>query len=210
MDKKEIIDQIGEALKQTPKKKFKQSAEISVNFKDINMEHPDSKLNLSIILPKGRNKDLNIGVFADGDMNVRAKKLSDFVLNKEELEEYAKNKREMRKFANSCYAFIAQPDFMPIVGKSWGIVLGPRSKMPQPFPPNADLTGIFDKLKNTVRIKSKKNPTVNVPVGTEDMTPEDLAENVMSVLTGIERQIPVEKIKSVHFKLSMGPSIKLV
>lgn len=209
MDKKGIEKQIKEVLKQVKKREFKQSAEISVNFKDVNIESQEHKLNLTILLPKGRKKEVNIGVFADGDMNLRAKKVSKYVLSREELEKYSKNKRKMRKFSDACYAFIAQPDLMPVIGKSWGIVLGPRGKMPQPVPPNADLETITKKLKDTVRIRSKKNPTVNVPVGTEDMEAADLAENILAVMAGIERQITTDKIKSVYFKTTMGSSIRL-
>ncbi len=209
MDKKDIAKKIEEAVGKTKKRKFKQSVEIVMNFKDIDIEAPENKLNLNVILPKGRGRDINIGVFADGDMNVRAKKLSKYVLNKAEIEDYAKDKRRMRKFANSCYAFIAQPDMMAQIGKSWGIVLGPRNKMPQPVPPNADIAPVIGRLKNTVRIKSKKNPTVSVPVGTEDMNPDDLTENIMATLNAIERQISEDKIRSLYLKGTMGPVVRL-
>ena len=213
MDKKEIIKKIREYKENQKKEKkrgFKQSADISVNFENINIESPDSKLNLNILLPKGRGMDVKIGVFAEGDMRLNAKKLSKYVLDKKEIGDHAKNKRKMRKIANSCYAFIAQVDFMPLVGKSWGIVLGPRGKMPQPVPGNADLNPVFTRLKNTIRIKSKKNPTVNVPVGTEDMGAEDLADNILAVMDGIDGVIAEENLKSVYFKVTMGPSIKLL
>ncbi|HDH41043.1 MAG TPA: 50S ribosomal protein L1 [Candidatus Altiarchaeales archaeon] len=209
MEKGEIIKRIEELSAKTKKRRFKQSAEISINFKDLNMESAENKLNLNILLPRGRNKEVNIGIFADGDMNVRAKKLSKFVLNRKELEEYSKKRRKMRKFADLCYWFIAQPELMPTIGRTWGIILGPRGKMPQPVPATADLDAIVERLKNTVRIRSKKNPTVNVPVGTEDMKPEDLAENILAVMNGIERQIPPDKIRSVYFKTTMSHAIRL-
>ncbi|MEA3255872.1 MAG: 50S ribosomal protein L1 [Candidatus Altiarchaeota archaeon] len=209
MNKEDITKKIGEAKEKSGDRKFKQSVEVSVNFKDINMEDPEYKLNLNVFLPKGRGKEVDIGVFADGDMNIRAKKLSKHVLNKTEIEEYSKNKRKMRKFANSCYAFIAQPELMSIIGRSWGIVLGPRGKMPQPVPANVDLNAVMDKLRNSVKIKSKKNPTIQVPIGAEDMEPGDLADNMIVVMDAIERQIPDERIRSVHIKTTMGSPIKL-
>lgn len=209
MNREGIAKKIREAKDKSEGRKFKQSVEVSVNFKDINMEDPEYKLNLNVFLPKGRGKEVNIGVFADGDMNVRAKKLSKHVLNKAEIEEYSKNKRRMRKFANSCYAFIAQPELMSIIGRSWGIVLGPRGKMPQPVPANADLNVVMGKLRNTVKIRSKKNPTIQVPIGVEDMEPGDLADNMAVVMDAIERQIPDERIKSVYIKTTMGSPIKL-
>ena len=210
MNKKDIVKKIEEAKSKSTQRKFKQSVELSMNFKEIDLESTEYKLNLNLLLPKGRGKEINIGIFADGDMNVRAKKISDYVLNKAEIEEYAKNKRRMRKFATSCYAFIAQPDMMPLIGKTWGVVLGPRGKMPQPVPESADLTAITGRIKNTIRIRSKKNPTIQVPVGVEEMSPDDLADNVSVILDAVERQIPKEKIQSAYLKTTMGPGIRLI
>jgi len=209
MDRKTILDKITEAKEKFQKRNFKQSVEISINFKGINIEDAENKLNLSVLLPKGRGKDVEIGVFADSDMNIKAKSISKHVLNRKELESYAVSKRNMRKFADECYGFIAQADLMPVIGKTWGIVLAPRGKMPQPIPVNADLNSIISRLKNTVRIRSKKNPTVNVPIGVEDMSPEDLTENIIAIMNSIEKQISKDKIASVYFKSTMGQSVRL-
>ena len=210
MNKKDISKKIEEAKSKSTQRKFKQSVELSMNFKEVDLESAEYKLNLNILLPKGRGKDIKIGIFADGDMNVRAKKVSDYVLSKAEIEEYARNKRRMRKFATDCYAFIAQPDMMPLIGKTWGVVLGPRGKMPQPVPDSADLTTITNRIKNTVRVRSKKNPTIQVPVGIEDMSPDDLADNVSVVLDAVERIIPKEKVQSAYLKTTMGSVIRLI
>lgn len=210
MNKKDISKKIEEAKSKSTQRKFKQSVELSMNFKEVDLESAEYKLNLSILLPKGRGKDIKIGIFADGDMNVRAKKVSDHVLSKAEIEEYSRNKRRMRKFATDCYAFIAQPDMMPLIGKTWGVVLGPRGKMPQPVPDSADLTTVTNRIKNTVRVRSKKNPTIQVPVGIEDMSPDDLADNVSVVLDAVERIIPKEKVQSAYLKTTMGSVIRLI
>lgn len=209
MDKDAIVAKVREAKEKTPKRNFKQSVEVSINFKGINMEDTANKLNASVVLPKGRGRDVEIGVFADGDMAMKAKNTSKHVLDKNTLLEYASSKRRMRVFADQCYGFIAQADLMSIIGKNWGVVLAPRGKMPQPIPVNADIEAAVRRLKNTVRVRSKKNPTINVPVGTEDMNDEDLAENVLAVLSVIERQIHKDNIASVYFKACMGPAVKL-
>jgi len=209
MEISEIAKKVKEAKEKSPSRKFTQSIELGINFKNINLESPEYKLNLMIYLPKGRGKDVEIGVFADGDMNLRAKKISKHVLNRNEIESYSKDRRKMRKFANACYAFIAQPELMSLIGKSWGIILGPRGKMPQPVPSNADLEPVIKRLKNSVRIRSKKNPTVHVPVGSEDMKDEDIAENILAVLSAIEKKIAKENIRSTYVKTTMGPAVRL-
>jgi large subunit ribosomal protein L1 len=209
MEKKDIVEKISEALSKSKKRKFVQTVEAGFNFADIDLESTQYKLNLNVFLPKGRGKEFEVGVFADGDMAVRAKKLLKHVYGKVQIEELAKNRRKMRKIAQDCYSFIAQPDLMAFVGKNWGIVLGSRSKMPQPVPPNADLTAVIARMKNSVRVRSKKNLAVHVPVGVESMSPEDLYENLMAVYNTIERQIPKDKIKSVYVKTTMGEAVKL-
>lgn len=209
-DKQLFTEKVAQAKKESSSRNFTQSLELSLNFKDINIEDASNKLNLSVQLPKGRGKDVAIGVFADGDMNVQAKKVSDYVLSKPELEKMAGSRRKMRNYANKCYGFISTPDLMSTIGKSWGIVLGPRNKMPQPVPPNADLPSAIKRLKNTVRIRSKKNPTVQIPVGAETMADEDVAENIQAVMAAVERQIPREHIQSAYVKTSMGKPVKVI
>lgn len=207
MEKEKLLDAIRKALDESPDRKFTQTLEACFNFEGVNVEG-EHKINSSVNLPKGRGKDLNIGFFASGDMKERAKKISGFVLDKDELEAYAKDKVKMRKFANECHAFIAQADLMPIIGKNWGIVLGPRNKMPQPLPPNAPLEPVYERLKNSVKIRTKKKPILHVAVGVEDMTPEDLFENLKAVMGEIEKVIREEHIKSIYLKTTMGPAVR--
>jgi len=161
------------------------------------------------VLPKGRGKDVSIGGFADGDTALQAKKLTTHVLGKEDILEYAKSKRKMRTYANSCHKFLAQPDLMPTIGRSWGIVLGPRAKMPQPLPPKVPIEPIMNRLKNTITIQSKKNPTIHAPIGTETMSAKDLAENAAAVMNTIGRQITEDKIKSVYITTTMGEAVRV-
>jgi len=208
MDAKEFTSKIEEALSKKTERKFKQTVEVVFNFEGVEIEGAQ-KLNLNVNLPKGRGKEMEVGVFADGDMNVRAKKVSKHVLGKVEMEEQSANKRKMRVYAGQCYSFIAQADMMGQIGKSWGIVLGPRGKMPLPVPGNAPIEDLIKRAKNTVRIKTKKLPMIQVPVGSEEMSADDIAENVMAVYTAIERVIPKDNIKSLFVKTTMGEAVRI-
>ncbi|MFC2162957.1 50S ribosomal protein L1 [Candidatus Altiarchaeota archaeon] len=206
--KEEVIKAIEEAIKNSPKRKFKQSLDVSFNFAGVHMEG-EHKLNITVFLPKGRGKDVEVGAFVDGDMNIQAKEFSKHVLSKVELESMAKDKRQMRTYANQCYSFISAPDLISVVGKNWGVVLGVRGKMPQPVPPNADIKAAFERVKNTIRIKSRKTPTIHVPVGSIDMDPADVYENIQAVYTAIERVVHEEKIRSAFIKTTMGQAVNL-
>jgi len=208
MEASEFIPKVEEALSKKTGRKFKQTIELILNFQGVEIEGAH-KLNINVFLPKGRGKEVEVGVFADGDLNVKAKKGSKYVLSKVELEEYASNKRKMRVYAGKCYSFLAQADMMGAIGKSWGIVLGPRGKMPLPVPGNANIEEMIKRLRNTVRIKTKKAPMIQVPVGVEEMSPADIAENILAVYTSVERVIPKDNIKSLYVKTTMGEAVRI-
>ncbi|HHQ44600.1 MAG TPA: 50S ribosomal protein L1 [Candidatus Altiarchaeales archaeon] len=208
MEEKKLLESLKAILKGDAKKKFKQTVELNINFTGVNVEGPQ-KINANVKLPKGRGKDVEIGFFADGDMNVRAKKISKYVLGKDEIEEYAKDRQKMKKFANECYTFVAQPDLMPVIGKSWGVVLGPRNKMPQPIPGNVDLEPIVKRLKDSVKVRTKKTPSLHVPVGTEEMSAEDLAENINAVVNEVMKVVTEENIRNMYVKTTMGKAVRI-
>jgi len=76
-------------------------------------------------------------------------------------------------------------------------------------PPNANLEIITKNLKNTVRVKTKKLPTVQAPVGAEGMDASDIAENILAVYNAIERVIQRENINSLYVKTTMGEAVRI-
>jgi large subunit ribosomal protein L1 len=83
--------------------------------------------------------------------------------------------------------------------------------MPKPVPPNAPIAPIVERLRRTVRLRTKDKPVVHVAVGSEDMSDEDVAQNVEAVLTHLERKLDkgMGNIKSVYIKTTMGPSVRV-
>ena len=59
-------------------------------------------------------------------MAVISKKIVDTVLGPEQIDELSDNKREARKLADKFDFFIAETGLMATIGKSLGVVLGPR------------------------------------------------------------------------------------
>ena len=61
---------------------------------------------------------------------------------------------------------------MASIGKSLGVVLGPRGKMPRPLTPQADVARIVNSFTNLVPVRSKDRPTFHVPFGNVSMSKE--------------------------------------
>jgi large subunit ribosomal protein L1 len=208
----EIMDAVKQAIEGSKERKFKESVELAFNLKDIDLSVPKNRVDMEIILPKGRGKVVKIGIFGSGELAIKAKKVADSVFQPEDIEDLGKDKKSMRKIANSHGFFIAEAPLMPTIGKKLGVVLGPRGKMPKPIPSQAEPGPLVKNLKNTIKVRSKDRMTFHAPVGTRDMKVEDLVENIQTVVQRIERQLEKGRmnLKSVFVKTSMGPAVRII
>lgn len=206
-----ILKAVGGLKTSSPKKKFRQSVDLAVNLKELDMSKPENRINEELVLPNGRGREVKVGVIADGELALQAKKVADTVIMREELEELAKDKKAAKKLADGHDFFVAQADMMSMIGKILGPVLGPRGKMPKPVPANVQIVPVVERLKKTVRVRTKEKPTIHIPVGTEDMEEKQLAENIETVLRFIERKLErgLENVKAIYIKTTMGPSARL-
>lgn len=208
--KEKIIKAVKEAL-EGKKRNFKENVELAVNLKDIDLSNPKNRIDLEVILPKGRGKDIKVGLFGSGELAVKAKSQST-VISPEELDKLGDDKKAAKALADEHDFFIADASLMPAIGKKLGVVLGPRGKMPKPISPLADPLPIIANLKSTVRMKSKESKTFHISVGVRDMAVDDLAENVDTVLKKLEGALEKGKlnISSVYIKTTMGKSVRIL
>jgi len=83
--------------------------------------------------------------------------------------------------------------------------------MPQPVPANANLKPLVERFKKTVSINTRDKPSFKVLVGTENMSDEELAENIEAVLNTVSRKYEkgLYHVKNAYTKLTMGPSVPI-
>lgn len=194
------------------KRKFKQSVDMAVNFKDLDMSKPESKINLEVVLPHPGSKPVKVCAFAFGDTAVRAKQAGvDRVVERDEIEKLGGDKKKAKKLANDYDFFIARSDLMSLIGKNLGPVLGPRGKMPSAVSPTADLKPVVERARRLAKVRVGRLPTVGVRVGTEEMKDEEIADNVRAVIEALTGKLErgERNIKSVYLKTTMGPPVKL-
>jgi large subunit ribosomal protein L1 len=204
MDKKKLSDAITKALEDKGKRKFKQSVEIVINMRGIDFSKSENRLNLDILLPKGKGgKELKSAVFAEGLMADQAKKAgADLVISGEEIPSWSDKAKAVDLAEN--YFLLAEPKMMGAVAKSLGQFLGKRGKLPKPI--TGDVKGLIERSKNSVRIvtKGKYLPTVHTLIGTEAMSTEELLENAEVIYDAVKNKVKEGNIKSVYLKLTMG------
>jgi large subunit ribosomal protein L1 len=211
---KTTIEAVAKALEasKAQERKFTQSVDLAILLKNVDLSVPKNRIDEDIILPKGRGKPAKVGVFAQGEGAAKARKVADLVIQPDEFEGFQKNKRSFKRAVNETTYFLAEAPLMANIGKTLGVVLGPRGKMPRPLPPGADPAPQINNLRNTVKLRSKDKKVFHCIVGAESMSVEDLADNIEAVLKRVESKLEHGRMNlgSVYVKTTMGPSVRLV
>ncbi|MEO2179766.1 MAG: 50S ribosomal protein L1 [Candidatus Poseidoniia archaeon] len=211
MASNKINQVIEDALQSERKRKFVETVEVAINLCDVDLQNPQKRINAEVALPHGRGRPARVAVFAQGEMAAISKKIVDTVISPDQIDEYSENKREAKKLADKFDFFVAETGLMATIGKSLGVVLGPRGKMPRPIPPQADIARIIKSLTNLVPVRSKDRPTFHVPFGNVSMTQEQLADNLETILKRVESNLDRgnDNIASIWVKTTMGKAVRL-
>ncbi|MEM0020744.1 MAG: 50S ribosomal protein L1 [Fervidicoccaceae archaeon] len=206
-----LDEAIKDLLSKGQKRKFKQSIEMIVVFKDIDPKKPEFKIREQVFLPYSPKKDPEICIVADGDLAVQAKNLNvKNVIDKQLLDELGKDKKKAKKLARVCDVVLVQTDLMALTGRVLGPVLGPRGKAPLPLPPRVDLSSLLERYKRLAIVRIKDQPQIQVRIGSEDNTPEELRENALAVLSAIENKLKsLSNVSAIYFKKTMSSPIKV-
>ncbi len=206
-----LAEMIKEAKAGSKQRKFKQSVEMIIVFKDIDVKKGFA-LNEIVQLPK-TSSPATVCIMATGDMGQKAKEAkADAVLGSEELDRFAANKRASRKFINKYDFFLADTQIMPAVGKVLGQLLGPRGKMPTPVPFNASIESFLQRFRSSIKVRSRASLAMSCKIGDESMENTDLSINAYAVLSAVEKKLPngEKNLKRIIIKTTMGKPIKQI
>ena len=207
----QLVEVIKQAKESDKTRKFQQSIEMILVFKDIDVKKGFA-INETIQLPKKMSKSASVCIIAAGDLGIKAKNAkADRVMNEAELVQLGKNKRESRKVINKYDFFLADTKLMPTVGKVLGQLLGPRGKMPTPIPFNAPVEALLERFRTSVGVKVKGSLSLSCKIGEESMEDADLAANASAVAATIEKKLPNgdKNIRKIMIKTTMGKAIRL-
>ncbi len=210
LDKEKLVKAIEKAIRESPKRKFKQSVEMIIVLRDIDTRSPDGRIRETIFLPKGVNKDVKICVVADGEAAVKAREAGAHrVITKAELQ--AIDRKTAKRIAQECDWVLVRTDLMALAGRILGPALGPRGKIPVPVPPAADIVAVMNRYRRAVFVRTKDQPQIMCRIGTEDMDPVDIAENALAVLSSIEAKLPnpQHNMAKIIIKTTMGPPVEI-
>lgn len=211
MNKEQILKTIKELKETSPKRNFKQTIDLIINLKQIDVKKQDQKIDTFITLNYSKGKPTKTCIFLDKQLEPKAKDKFTKIITKEEFPKWT-DKKQLKKLAKSYDFFIAQANLMTQVAATFGKYLGPLGKMPNPkagcvVTPDSNLDPLADKLQRTMRIITKNEPIIKVSIGNQDIPDEQIADNIMDVYTHLIHDLPQHEIniKSILIKFSMSP-----
>jgi len=206
-----IVEAVSRALDEAPPRNFRETVDLAVNLRDLDLNDPSKRVDESVVLPSGTGQETQIVVFASGETALRAEEAADQVLDGDDLEELGDDTDAAKDLADETDFFVAEASMMQDIGRFLGTVLGPRGKMPTPLQPDDDVVETVNRMKNTVQLRSRDRRTFHTRVGAQDMDSEQIADNIDVIVRRLEASLekgPLN-IDSMYVKTTMGPSVEV-
>ncbi|WP_436910078.1 50S ribosomal protein L1 [Halosimplex marinum] len=211
MADQEIENAVSRALEDSPPRNFRETVDLAINLRDIDLDDPSNRVDQDVVLPSGTGQETQIVVFAEGETALRAEDVAEEVLDSDDLADLGDNDNEAKDLADETDFFLAEESLMQDIGRYLGTVLGPRGKMPDPIAPDDDVVEMVERLKNSVTIRSGDRRTFHTRVGAEDMDAEDIGDNIDVILRRLHADLekgPLN-IDSIYVKTTMGPAVEV-
>jgi len=203
-----LKDAIG-ILKKTPKTKFDETLEISVELNVDPKQAASASIRGTVNLPNGTGKKVRVIVFCKGEEENRAREAGADFVGAEDLA--AKIQGGWLDFDVA----IATPDMMKDLARL-GKVLGPRGLMPNPKSGTVttDTAKTIKEVKaGKIEFKMDKQAGVRAPAGKMSFTEEALFANAHVLIDAIMSSNPTgpkgQHVKSLYVSSTMGPGIKI-
>jgi large subunit ribosomal protein L1 len=180
-----ITDAVSRAIDEAPTRNFRETVDLAVNLRDLDLNDPSNRVDESVVLPAGTGQ--------------------------ETLEELGDDDDAAKDLADEIDFFVAEAGMMQDIGRFLGTILGPRGKMPTPLQPDDDVVETVNRMQNTVQIRSRERRTFHTRVGAQDMDSEEIADNVDVIIRRLEATLekgPLN-IDSMYVKTTMGPAVEV-
>ena len=212
MADQEIEEAVSRALEEAPPRNFRETVDLAVNLRDLDLNDPSNRVDESVVLPEGTGQETSIIVFAEGETAVRAEDVAEEVLDSDDLADLGDDDNEAKDLAEDTDFFLAEESMMQDIGRYLGTVLGPRGKMPDPISPDDDVVELVERLKNSVQIRSGDRRTFHTRVGAENMSAEEIADNIDVIIRRLEASLEKGPLNldDIYVKTTMGPAVEVV
>jgi large subunit ribosomal protein L1 len=201
---------VEQAVEESGDRNFTESVDLIFNFRDVDLSDPNNRFNEDIKLPYQADEEIKVAVIGDSITNDADN--ADKKISEQELEdEYFDDPSNAKTLAEEYTFLLAEAPLMPKIGSQLGQVLGPRNMMPDPVQPGEDPSDEIEDLRNTVTLRLKQDPLLQVKIGNEGQDLENVAMNADTIYEFVTGELPKgdNNLKSVLIKTTMGPTVEV-
>ncbi len=188
--------------------KFDESVDVAIRL-GVNPKKADQMVRGTVSLPHGTGKKIRVLALCKAPKDQEAKDAGADLVG---LEEYIK---KIEEGWSEVDAIIATPDVMKDVGKL-GRYLGRKGLMPNPKAGTVtfEVADAVKQLKaGRIEFRVDRLGNVHATVGKASFTPEQLLENIKTLMDQIMRLRPAtakgQYVQNVSISTSMGPGVKI-
>jgi len=217
MQKETLKKALKELREKNKKRNFLQSAELIINFKDLDLKKPEANIRLEVTIPNaiGEAKSKAVVFVRDKNFAAQLKELENVkIIPEAEIENLSK--KDVEKLIAEYPVFFAEGPVMLTVGKYLGQQLAPRGRMPKPITTDINqLKKLLAKASSSIIITNKKGkplPYIHLKIGNENFDDEMLIDNILAIYSALKAALPRKEhnIKSVYIKFTMSKAVKVV
>jgi large subunit ribosomal protein L10Ae len=128
------------------------------------------------------------------------------------LKTFNKDKKLIKKWAKKYSILLATDTLVKKIPTVLGPILNRIGMFPQVVSHAEDLRTKIDDARGSVKFQLKKVTCMNVPIGNESMTEEQLRQNILMGTNFLVSMLKKgwHNLKSVHIKTTMGKPFKLI
>jgi large subunit ribosomal protein L10Ae len=161
-------------------RKMKHTVEMQIALKDYDPQK-DKRFVGTVRLPNVPRPNLKICLIGDQKHIDEAEKnnLGIEVTSLENLKKFNKDKKLIKKWAKKYYLLLATDSLVKKIPQVLGPILNRIGKFPQPVSHAEPLEKKLNDVKASVKWQLKKVTNLNVAVGNEEMTDEELRQNIV-------------------------------
>lgn len=209
-DKPYIPDEAISLAKSSAPAKFDETVELHLRT-GLDPRHADQQIRGTALLPHGLGKKVRVLVFTEGEAVRNATEAGADYVGGDEL---------IKQIEGGWTDFdvaLATRDMMTKVSRL-GRVLGPRGLMPNPrtntvVEPADIAKAVSDARQGRVEFRLDRTALIHVPIGKVSFEPEQLLENMGTIVSAIVSAKPSgskgQYIRSASLATTMGPGIRL-
>jgi large subunit ribosomal protein L10Ae len=194
-------------------RKFVQTVELQVSLKDYDPQK-DKKFNGTVRLPNIPKPRMRICLIADQKHadEAAAAGLDIDVTSLDALKKFNKDKKLIKNWAKKYSLLIATDNLVKKLPIVLGPVLNRIGKFPQPVTHNEPLVKKVGDVRGSVKWQLKRVTNLNVAAGNEQMTDEELRQNLIMALNFLASLLKKQwqNIKAINIKTTMGKSVKVL